>query len=334
VKLFIYIQNKRGNYLLNQENNLEYSPNYCRECGGLIVQNYRDAELTCSNCGLVIRDHIPLKGPEWREFTIEQKEKRCRVGDPITLTIHDYGLTTFIDDKNRDYLGRVLLQKNVYKIQRLRKLQKRCSYSKSNEKSMIKAFSELERLNSAINFTIPRKIREEVALYYRKLLNKGLTKGRSIDLIVTTLFYMLCKKNRIPITINDICENSKFDKKSINRMERYLSKVLNITIEPTNPIIYISRFASQLNLGIEVQKLAIDLINKSINIGISSGRGQFGLIGGALYLACLLTKQYRTQKEIAKTMNITEVTIRNRYKEIVEKLDIKIERKRAKKINH
>jgi len=310
--------------LAKLDESYDYHTNHCKECGGLIIQNYRDAELTCSNCGLVIKEHIILKGPEWREFNVEQREKRCRVGDPFTLTIHDYGLTTIIDEKNQDYLGRALSHQNLMKMYRLRKLHKQCRYSNSSQKSMMKAFSELERLESSLNFPISRKIKEEAALLYRKLLDKGLTKGRSIDLIITTIFYITCKQNNLPITLNDICINSKFDKKSINRMYRFICKELEIYMSPINPINFVSRFASELNVGIDAQKVAIDIINSAISKGIGSGRGYMGLVAGALYIACLQTHQHRTQKNIAKITGVTEVTIRNRYKELLEKLNIQL----------
>ena len=206
--------------MTNLDKKTDEIPYYCSECGGRIIQNYREAELTCSNCGLVIRTQIFLKGPEWREFDTEQKEKRCRVGDPFTCTIHDYGLATIISEKNRDYLGRVLSQKYNSQIYRLRKLDKQYRYTNSSQKSMMKAFTELERLESSINLPISRKIKEEAAILYRKLLEKGLTKGRSIDLIITTILYITCRQNGLPITLKDICQNSKFSEKSINRMYR------------------------------------------------------------------------------------------------------------------
>ncbi|MHA1309741.1 MAG: transcription initiation factor IIB [Candidatus Helarchaeota archaeon] len=310
--------------MTNLDKKTDEIPYYCSECGGRIIQNYREAELTCSNCGLVIRTQIFLKGPEWREFDTEQKEKRCRVGDPFTYTIHDYGLATIISEKNRDYLGRVISQKYNSQIYRLRKLDKQYRYTNSSQKSMMKAFTELERLESSINLPISRKIKEEAAILYRKLLEKGLTKGRSIDLIITTILYITCRQNGLPITLKDICQNSKFSEKSINRMYRFICKELKLEILPINPINFISRFASALDVSIEVQKLAIDIINKAIKMGISSGRGQMGLIAGALYIACILKDQHRSQKKIASIVNVTEVTIRNRYKELVKKLNIEL----------
>ncbi|MBD3229753.1 MAG: transcription initiation factor IIB [Candidatus Lokiarchaeota archaeon] len=304
------------------ESTLETGYKNCSECGGLLVFNSRMGELTCSNCGLVVKDQIFSRGPDWREFNQEQREKRRRVGNPFTYTIHDHGLSTVIDTRNRDYLGKILSNKKLSKVYRLRKLHNRTQISNSNQRSMIRAFTELDRLKSALNLTISRSIREEVALLYRKMLNNDLTKGRSIKLIITTILYIVSRQNNIPITFDDLSSNSEYDKKSINRMYRFICRKLKISIKPPDPVNYVSRFSSTLNLDMDVERLAIKIINDAKIEGISSGKGLMGLIAGALYIASILKKQRRTQKDIASVVNITDVTLRTRYKELVEELDI------------
>src|SRR5208337_3598390 len=79
----------------------------CPECGGRqLVHDYERAELVCQSCGLVIDDDFIDRGPEWRAFDHDQRMKRSRVGAPMTFTIHDKGLSTMIDWRNRDSYGR------------------------------------------------------------------------------------------------------------------------------------------------------------------------------------------------------------------------------------
>ncbi|MBN88121.1 transcription initiation factor IIB, partial [Candidatus Woesearchaeota archaeon] len=42
------------------------------------------------------------------------------------------------------------------------------------------------------------------------------------------------------------------------------------------------------------------------------------------YLASILEKEQRTQKQVSEAAGVTEVTIRNRYKEICEALNINV----------
>ena len=48
------------------------------------------------------------------------------------------------------------------------------------------------------------------------------------------------------------------------------------------------------------------------------------MAAATLYIASVLCGERRTQREVADVAGVTEVTIRNRYKEIVDKLDIEV----------
>jgi len=64
----------------------------------------------------------------------------------------------------------------------------------------------------------------------------------------------------------------------------------------------------------------------------TSGRGPTGIAAAALYVASLIHGEKRTQREVADVAGVTEVTIRNRYKELIKKLKLaKIVEKSKKK---
>ena len=62
--------------------------------------------------------------------------------------------------------------------------------------------------------------------------------------------------------------------------------------------------------------------------GLTSGRGPTGLCAAAIYTASILTKERRTQRKIAKVSQVTEVTVRNRFSELIENLDLGISLKK------
>ena len=82
------------------------------------------------------------------------------------------------------------------------------------------------------------------------------------------------------------------------------------------------KFANKLNFNSSTQTKAVDILKKAQNIELTSGRGPVGLAAAALYVASLMTGEKRTQREIADVVGVTEVTIRNRYKEIIDKLNL------------
>ena len=115
---------------------------------------------------------------------------------------------------------------------------------------------------------------------------------------------------------------SNVSKKQIGKNYRFLSRELNIKLKPTSPSDYIPRFASKLGLSGEVQSKAIEIIRKAKNCGVLNGKGPTGIAATALYISSILLGERKTQRDIAEIAGITEVTIRNRYKEISEQVDL------------
>ena len=295
----------------------------CPECGEVeLIKDYERAELICTNCGLVIKEKIENLGPEWRVFDREDEKKRVRVGAPITHTVHDKGLTTMIDWKDRDIHGRNIPLMKRAQIYRLRRLQKRLVASNITERNLIFALSELNRIASHLD--LPKNVRESAAVIYRKAMELNLIKGRSIEEIAAAAIYAACRRCKVPVTLDEIAEISRIRKKDIGRNHRFLAKKLHMIFPPINPIDYIPKIASELKLSNRVQNTAINIVKQANMKGITLGKGPKSIAAAAIYIASILANERRTQREVAETAHVTEVTIRNRYKELVEKLELKI----------
>lgn len=293
----------------------------CSECGNTrFVKDYERAELTCLNCGLVVKDRMIDMGPEWRAFDHEQREKRARAGTPTTFTIHDKGLSTMIDWRNRDCFGKDLAPRRRAQIYRLRKWQRRIRVSDAMERNLAFALSELDRMASHLG--LPRNVREASAVIYRKAVEQKLIRGRSIEGVAAAALYAACRQCKVPRTLDETTEVSRVSKKETGRSYRFIARELNIAIPPTNPVDYIPRFTSQLNLSGEVQSKAIDILRHASIRGLTSGRGPTGVAAAAIYIASVSLNERRTQRDVAGVARVTEVTVRNRYKELIEKLSL------------
>ncbi|MHA1264477.1 MAG: transcription initiation factor IIB [Candidatus Helarchaeota archaeon] len=295
----------------------------CIECGSVrLIKDYERAEIICMDCGLVLHERLVDDGPEWRAFDMEQMDKRARVGAPSTYTIHDKGLSTMIDWRNKDIFGNNLTPKKRAQIYRLRKWQRRIRVSDAKERNLAVALSELDRIAS--HLSLPRNVREVAAMIYRRAVDRRLIRGRSIEGVCAAALYASCRQGRIPRTLEEIAAIAKVNKKEIGRSYRYIARKLNISIPPTDPVDYISRFISDLQLSGTVQQKSVEILRRAINSGLTSGRGPMGLAAASIYIASLLLNERRTQREIAETAKVTEVTVRNRYKELIDKLQIEI----------
>ncbi len=297
--------------------------NRCPECESThLVRDYERGELVCEECGLILDEQFIDQGPEWRAFDAEQGEKRARTGAPMTYTIHDKGLSTEIGWKNKDSYGKSIPTRNRAQLYRLRKWQRRIRVSNATERNLAFALSELDRMASGMG--LPRNVRETAAMIYRKAVTKNLIRGRSIEGVVAASLYAACRQCNVPRTLDEIASASRVGRKEIGRTYRFMTRELKLKLMPTSPQDYISRFCSELKLSGEVQSRTADILKKADDKELTSGRGPTGVSAAAIYIASILCNERRTQREVADIAGVTEVTIRNRYKELTEKLEIEI----------
>jgi len=288
----------------------------CPECGGSdLIKNKDKGEICCKSCGLVIDDKMVDLGQEWREFNPDDAESRRRAGAPTTYTKYDKGLGTEVGRKSDLYR---LKKTSKNKFFRLRKWQHRISTA--IERNLRMALSELKRVTSYLK--LPRFAIEEASRIYTLAVQRGLVRGRSMESVVAGSVYAACRCHEIPRTLVEVSEASGIDKKEIGRTYRFITRQLNINVMPSDPADYIPRFASELKLSPEAQTKATEIIRRAQNAELTSGRGPTGLASASLYIASLICDEKRTQREIANVGGVTEVTIRNRYKEMLEELEL------------
>lgn len=291
----------------------------CPECNGNIIES--EGERICNNCGLVIDDQNIDRGPEWRAFNHKEKQEKSRTGAPITKTIHDKGLTTTIDWKDKDAYGRNISSRKRSQMNRLRKWQNRIRAKDSGERNLQFALSEIDRMASALG--LPESIRETASVIYRRALEEDLIRGRSIEGVATASLYAACRSDSKPRSLEEVADVSRVERKEIGRTYRYISSELDIEVRPIDPKKFVPRFTSELELSEKVSTKAKEIIDKTAEKGLLSGKSPTGFAAAAIYAASLLCNEKRTQKEVAEVAQVTEVTIRNRYQEQVDALELK-----------
>ena len=166
--------------------------------------------------------------------------------------------------------------------------------------------------------------RETAAMVYRKAVLKNLIRGRSIEGVSASALYAACRQCNVPRTLDEIAASSRVSRKEIGRTYRFIARELGLKLMPTSPQDYISRFCSELKLSGDVQAKAIEILKDAADKELTSGRGPTGVAAASIYISSILCGERRTQREVADVAGVTEVTIRNRYKELAERLDIDI----------
>lgn len=290
----------------------------CSECGGKVRS--QDGELICQDCGLVVEEQNIDRGPEWRAFNHKERQEKSRVGAPTTKTMHDKGLTTTIDWKDKDAYGRNIGSKKRSQMNRLRRWQERIRTKDAGERNLQFALSEIDRMSSALD--LPDSVREVASVVYRKALDEDLIRGRSIEGVATSCLYAACRKEGLPRSLEEIEDVSRVERKEIGRTYRYVSKALGLEMEPVDPKQYVHRYCSELDLSETVKTKSMEIIDVTAEKGLLSGKSPTGYAAAAIYAAALLCNEKKTQREVAEVAQVTEVTIRNRYQEQIEAMNL------------
>ena len=293
----------------------------CPDCEtDTVIRDPDRGERLCRECGLVLSEDPIDYGPEWRAFNAEEHDELSRVGAPLTSSMHDRGLTTTIDWRNRDANGHSMSSEKHGQLHRLRVWQERIRTKNAGERNLKYALSEIDRMVSALG--VPRPVKETASVIYRQALDRDLIRGRSIEGVATSALYTACRKEGIPRSLEEVTAVSRVDQREIGRTYRYITDELDINLEPTDPRQFVPRFCSELDVDSEVESVAIDIIDRTTSQGLHSGKSPTGFAAAAIYAAGLLCDDTIPQREVAETAQTTVVTVRNRYREQLEAVDM------------
>ena len=288
-----------------------------------IITDPESGELICSNCGMIISDKIQyINGPDRHSFSPEQmSHNRSRTGFHASLDIHDRGLYTIIGRANKDAAGHKLDAITSSNMARLRMWNTRTQHHSSTDRNLVLAFNDLGILRDKL--CLSNTAVEKTGYIYRKALARGLVRGRSIAALLTASIYLACREMGIPWTIKDIAEASNIKQKHLAKVYRILVSEFGYKVPLSDPMKCIAKVANKANLTENTKRQAIRIMNQVREKQIlSAGKDPMGLAATVLYVSCLKNGEDKTQNQMAQAAGVTEVTIRNRLKDLRDKLNL------------
>jgi transcription initiation factor TFIIB len=285
--------------------------NTCPECGGRVTTNTH--ETVCDDCGLVLKEQRIDHGPEWREFDDEKTNKR-RTGSPNTVARHDRGIGTQIG-WNEDAYGRAVSAKKRRQLSRLRREQKRARVGSKAGRNQISGFVEIRRMTSALG--LGDSVRDQACQLFRSAQDEGLFLGRSVEAFASACLYAVCRLNEQPRSVGEMATVSKVDSSRIRNCYGVLNRELDLPVPPASPMDYLPQIASAVDVDRETERRARELLDRADEQCIANGCNPRGAAAGALYLSSERTGEYLTQGEVAETAEVSTVTIRERYRDLL-----------------
>jgi transcription initiation factor TFIIB len=312
-------------------NNIITTTTVCSMCkrSDSIVTDAESGEVICSNCGMVISDKIQdINHSERRAFSSEVMSNKGsgRTGSPTSLAKHDMGLSTIIGRINKDAAGNKLNAITSSNMSRLRTWDIRTQYHTSAKKNLMLALNELDRLKDKLGLS--DAVVEKSAYIYRKAQARGLVRGRLITAFVTAAVYASCREMEIPWTLKDLTVASNLKRKDIARNYRMIISELDLKIPSADPMKCIAKVANNANLTEKTKRKAMTIMNDLTTtteneiLLLSAGKDPMGLAATILYMSCLKTGEDKTQSQMAHAAGVTDVTIRNRLRDLKIKLKL------------
>jgi transcription initiation factor TFIIB len=287
----------------------------CRYCKvGRLITDLESGEIICSNCGLVFSDKAEEARAEWRSFDSGINKSTRAGGTPFSLAQHDMGLSTFIAKDNKDSSGTRIDQNMLYSMNRLRTWDFRSRVRTSSDRDLLYAFDELRRLKDKLGLS--DAVVEKTALIYRKAVEKRLLRGRSISVVLAASVYLACRELDAARTLNEIIEASNVKPKSVSRVYRLLITELDIKTPISDPMKCIARIANKAKVNEKTKRRAIDMMEELMKTEVHVGKAPMSFAASVLYVSCLVSDDWLSQKAIAEAAGITDITIRSRLKDI------------------
>ena len=302
-----------------------------------IITDPETSELICSNCGLVIStERVQETRPEWHYFDNDSpNNNRIRTGMPTSLARHDMGLSTIIGRTDRDYTGNRIATSVKSTIDKLRVLDYRTQLYSATDRSLKKAFSELDILKDKL--ALPDSVVEKTAYIYRKAQQRGMIRGRTVSAMLAAAIYIACREIRVGKTLKDIAEGSNVKPKILSQSYRILLTELDIKTPMLDPMKCITKIASKMKLNERITRQAMSIMYEAMKKEATTGKDPMGLASAVLYIAYtnnnirsdISSKRRdannentnnRSQTSFAQAAGVTDVTLRHTIKDLKSRL--------------
>ncbi len=301
----------------------------CPECQSSLVDDSQNGEIICSGCGVVVADQIADYGPESKGSSLEEKMKLARATGQTTYSQHDLGITTEIAIGTKDFSGKTINSNVASQMHNLRKWQQRVRVSSPRERRLVNVLTKIGEICQ--NISLSKNVLETASIIYRNLDEKVDVKGKSVASISAATIYMACKQCEVVRSLDEICEGSCSPneiKAKAKLAARYYRTMVMEMGTANAPVVtmdkYISKIANLTKTDVRVERLALELAEKTKNSNLADGKAPNGIASAYLYVASVLLGQSILQRDVSSIAGVTEVTIRNRCKEILTKYRLKI----------
>jgi len=180
------------------------------------------------------------------------------------------------------------------------------------------ALSELGGLKDRL--AVPDDVAKRAARIYLRALERDRIRGRAIPVLVASVIYAACRGSETPRSLKDVERAANIKRKHIARGYRFLVNELGLKMPVADSALCVERIAGRIGIAEGTRRSADDVLERARRSAAAAGKDPMGLAAAAIYFACVEAGEGRSQRDIAEAADMTESTVRNRYRGLRQSL--------------
>lgn len=252
----------------------------CPKCDNERVTSEGDGIMSCNSCNLVFDS-----GPQWMKY------KPAKLSKTNTKEINISTNSGTVLKWQSEVRSNISLGKNI-----------------------LIASKEINRISELLK--LDNKIMESGLEIFSSSSKEGIVRGRSTQKVAAASVFTACRVSNLPITLDEIANLCSLNRNELSKLHRLIKRKLKLKINISSSLTFLPKFRKKLALPKNVETEAKEIIQFVEGSEYRQGISPIALLGASIYLACKKTNVRRSQLEIAKKLGTSEVTLRNRAKEI------------------
>ena len=286
----------------------------CEECKTYTLV-YQDGQHVCSNCGLVQQKKLSHEA-EYRFYGDSDNKSNNpeRVGLPSNYMLPESSLGTMITHRSFDKQSiKRMVQYNTW------------SQMPYKERSLYKTCCNISQKCNAHG--LPPLIIHRGQELYNTIKDVNISRGDNRDGLIAACVYYACKDDNVPRSKKEIAEIFGIELKDMTiglknfrgnwrQSEKHGDR---LKTECTNPIDFIERYCSNLPIDKNIKHISEVIAIKAIFKNLVDDNTAPSIAAGAIFLACSVTGQNISKKQVAEACKTSEVTISKCYKKLNDK---------------
>lgn len=267
----------------------------CPDCmSTALIEDTKTGYNVCTKCGCTVGPRLIDEGSEWRSFS--DGSDPSRVGSAQNPLLNVEQLDTLISNSA---LARTQLKSTM----------------RGPERQLLNGWNLISIYVDRAE--MPQTVSDQAKVYYKKVLEMKITRGKNNEAVCAACIHLACKTLFCTRTFKEMSVICQVPKEEIGKVYKIIEKIFDKPRNLTTDDV-MERFCSNLCLTMPEQKMAIKISKRVTALGIAPGKSPLSIAAAVIYLVCSLYGKKKLQKDICSVTNVSEATIKNTYKQIVQ----------------